>query len=321
MATNPPTPRCVPVTQPFCLTDILDGTQDFRWRPRLDDWYSGVLDGNLLHIRQVGDVLEYRAENDLDKLLRCYFRLDDDLAAARADLRTADPCIATLAGEYPSLRVLRQPDPWECMVAYICSANNSVAGISKIVEKLAKQLGQPVELDCEKRYTFPTPCKVVEAGEQKLAEMGLGLKRRPAYIVAAAKKVCSGELDLQCLAQPKTPYLEARRQLMECSGIGPKIADCIALFALNKSKAFPVDTWISRAIDTHFPDWAASADPPPPAPKGRRESRARLESKAKWARCRFGPNAGLAGQLLFRSQRKERPNPLPCCEDGRVRPA
>ena len=100
----------ISVAQPFDLADVLDGTQDFRWCLRQDGWYSGVLDGNLLHARQTSDGLEYRAGNDPTDLLRRYFRLDDDLDAARAELAAVDARIGELVERYPSLRVLRQPD-------------------------------------------------------------------------------------------------------------------------------------------------------------------------------------------------------------------
>ena len=78
------------IDKPFDLDAILDGTQDFRWCPWRDDWYFGVLNGNLIHIRQVGSVVEYQAESDLHALLRSYFRLDDDIYAIRADISAHD---------------------------------------------------------------------------------------------------------------------------------------------------------------------------------------------------------------------------------------
>ncbi len=162
------------IDQSFDLDAILDGTQDFRWRPWKDDWHSGVLNGNLIHIRQVGGVMEYRADPDLDALLRSYFRLDDDTYAIRADISARDKKIEKLAKKYPHLRVLRQPDPWGCMVAYICSATNNVSRIRTIVESVAGTLGYPVELEGELRHTFPTPDMMLEAGVRPLAELGLG---------------------------------------------------------------------------------------------------------------------------------------------------
>ena len=104
------------VDRHFDLDAILDGTQDFRWRPWRDHWYSGVLSGNLIHIRQINRDVEYRAEADLETLLRSYFRLDDDICAIHADISARDKKIEKLAKKYPHLRVLRQSDHWECIV-------------------------------------------------------------------------------------------------------------------------------------------------------------------------------------------------------------
>ena len=240
------------INHPFDLARTLDGSQDFRWQSLGDDWHSGVLDGNLVHLRQNADILEYRAHaTNLDTLLTSYFRLDEDMDAVYSTLSSLDPYIATLANAYPHLRLLRQPDPWECTVSYLCSANNNVPRIKHIVEGIAQKLGRRLELNGDIRYTFPTPEAVLQAGPDSLREMRLGLDRHN-KIFEAAQSVCMGKLDLPCLAHPETPYDEAKRQLMQCRGIGPKIADCIALFSLNKLEAFPVDTHVKKAATRHF---------------------------------------------------------------------
>ena len=98
------------IDQPFDLDAVLDGTQDFRWHEMGDGWYSGVLSGNLVHIRQSGSGVEYRAHSDLNVLLRAYFRLDDNLDAIYADISSRDDNVARLVTKYPRLRLLRQPD-------------------------------------------------------------------------------------------------------------------------------------------------------------------------------------------------------------------
>ena len=264
---------------------LRDGTQDYRWCPRDDGWYSGVLDGHLVHVRQTDGALEYRADSDLDELLVRYFRLDDDIEAIRSEI-SRDDRVAGLVAKYPDLRITRQPDPWECTVAYICSANNSVERISESVEKIAKKLGRPIELDGDKRHTFPTPQMVLEAGEEALAGLKLGLNRHR-KIVAAAARICEGTLDLDSLSQPGVCYAEAKRRLMVCDGIGGKVADCIALFSLDKLEAFPVDIWVRRAMACYFP----GREPPPD------------DELIIWAQDRFGQYAGYANQFLFREAR------------------
>ena len=271
--------------QPFDLDALLNGTQDFRWRPWRDGWHSGVLDGNLVHVRQAARGVEYIAASDLDSLLISYFRLNDDLAAIRDDISRRDDNMARLVQEYPWLRILRQPDPWECTVSYICSATNNISRISMIVEEIATALGRRLELNGEVRHTFPTAEMVLEAGVGPLEELNLGLDRH-SKIVAAAERVRDGRLDLRYLARPEVCYAEARRRLMECYGIGNKIADCIALFGLDKTEAFPVDRWVARAVAGYFPCGDQPAG----------------DELAKWARRRFGDNAGYANQLLFFGQ-------------------
>ena len=267
------------------LDAVLNGTQDFRWRPWRDGWHSGVLDGNLVHIRQVARGVEYSAASDLDSLLISYFRLNDDLGAIHDDISRRDDNMARLVTEYPWLRILRQPDPWECTVSYICSATNNVRRISTIVEKIAAALGRRLELDGEVRNTFPTSEMVLEAGAGSLMELNLGLDRH-SKIVAAAERIRDGNLDLRYLARPKVCYAETRRRLMECYGIGNKIADCIALFGLEKTAAFPVDRWVTRAAAGYFPCGEQPAG----------------DQLAKWARRHFGDNAGYANQFLFFGQ-------------------
>ncbi len=277
--------RRLAVDQPFDLEAVLHGTQDFRWLPREDGWHSGVLAGNLVRVRQAGDALEYRAGADLDALLRRYFRLDEDVRAIRADISARDVWIAELADQYPHLRLLRQPDPWECAVAYICSARASIPGIARSVEAIAARLGEEMELDGEVRHAFPNPGMVLEAGLGSLEELNLGLNRHR-KIFAAAERVCDGRLDLGYLARPQVCYAEAKRRLMGCYGVGEKIADCIALFALDKAEAFPVDTWVERAMARYFTDRQQ--------PFG--------EDLVMWAQDRFGRHAGYANQLLFMHQ-------------------
>ena len=96
----------------------------------------------------------------------------------------------------------------------------------------------------------------------------------------------TASLDLRYLARPEVCYAEARRRLMECYGIGNKIADCIALFGLDKTEAFPVDRWVARAAAGYFPCGEQPAG----------------DQLANWARRHFGDNAGYANQFLFFGQ-------------------
>lgn len=300
--------RRLPIDQstkyPFKLDDVLNGTQDFRWCRRRDGWYCGVLAGHHIHVRQCGDVLEYRSCPDIDltDLLHSYFRLDDDIDCIYDYISSRSDKVGRIVKEYPSMRIMRQPDRWECMASYILSANSNVGKIQRGVERIAKKLGQPMSLDACKRYTFPTCTSVLEAGVEPLEALGLGLKKHD-KIIDAARRVCGYEvkLDLCRLAKPQVRYDEAKWQLMKCYGIGPKIADCIALFSLDKMEAFPVDVHVRRAAASYFPSQTSPSN----------------DAIVNWAHERFGKYAGYANQFLFYGeyQKSNGASGAPPCEE------
>ena len=284
--------RRLPLTQPFNLDGTLDlNTQDFRWDSFKDGagmrWHSAVLKGHLTHIRQVNGALEYRSSKDADlaDLLYSYFCLGEDTAAVHSALSLADETMRELVSRYPDMRVLRQPDPWETTVAFICTATTSIKGTKTRVERIASQVGSPVVLAGNERWSFPSPRTVLDR-EKCVQKLRLGLDRESKILGAAARVCGSGSppLDLDALARPDVSYPEARWQLLFSRGIGPKVADCISLFALDKPEAFPVDRWVKDAIKRHyFPDGKL--------PFG--------DDLVRWGQERFGRVAGFASQLLF----------------------
>ena len=75
---------------------------------------------------------------------------------------------------------------------------------------------------------------------------------RAKYLLDAAKKVVSGEVDLYNLKN--LPLDDARAELMKIVGVGPKVADCCLLFSHHHTSAFPKDVWIKRAMSVLFGD-------------------------------------------------------------------
>ena len=274
--------------QPFDLAASLESGQAHRWR--LDgDWYAGVVRGKFIKMRQTCGGFEFRsqpsAEDSLVPMLEDYFRLDDDLPAIYAEIRQ-DQRVAAMVDHYPGLRILRT-EPWECLIAFICSANNNIARIHQLMEKMSETFGEPLHLDGQVRYSFPTPADLAEGGEMELRRLGLGF--RAPYVDQATRRVLEGDLDLDELTV--APYAEAKERLMESKGIGPKIADCIAVFSLEKLEAFPIDVWIRRALaEWYFPDQKTPSD------------RVLLE----WAQNHFGRYGGYSQQYLFHGKRLEK---------------
>ena len=273
------------IEQPFDLGASLESGQAHRWK-KSNDWYAGVVHGEFIQIRQTGQVVEFASgpspEETAAIMLRDYFRLDDDINAIYSDINR-DGRVASMVRKYPGLRILRT-EPWECLVAFICSANNNIARIHQLMERMADEFGSPLTLNGYTRHTFPSPADLAEAGEGELRRLGLGF--RAPYVDQASKAVLEGKLDLPDLI--RMPYPEAKAALMEQKGIGSKIADCIAVFSLEKLEAFPIDVWIRRALA----EWYFPGQKTPP-------DRILLE----WAQQHFGRYGGYAQQYLFHGQR------------------
>ena len=288
-------PACFDAGQPIDLEASLLGGQAHRWEKQ-DDWYSGVLWGNLVLARQDGQAIEFLSSptdpQSLLPKLRDYLRLDDDLTAIYANI-TEDANVADQVKRYPGLRVLRQ-EPWECLVAYICSANSNIETIHLNMERLSNEFGSPLKLAIPdpssdspatvKRHTFPSAADLAEAGEADLRRLKLGF--RAPYVHRAAVAVLERRLDLDHLV--RAPYDETKAELMALRGIGDKIADCIALMSLEKLEAFPIDVWVRRALaDWYFPGQKTPTN----------------RTLLPWAQQYFGRYAGYANQYLFHGRR------------------
>ncbi len=279
----------LPAPQPFKLELGWLQAQAFRWCERDDGWYYGFVKGHLIKVCNSGDGIEFRSEASevsLKSDVRSYFRLDQDIKPVHDALRQDDK-LRGLVDVHGGMRVLRQ-DPWECLVAYICSQNNKIERITEIVNKLAKRYGESRTLDGVTWSAFPSPERLAEVDEKELEAMRLGLSREK-RILAFARDVAGRELDLNALA--RLSYTLVKGGLMSYEGIGPKIADCVCLFALGKDEAFPVDRHIESGLKAHYGmSYTAGA------------KNAKL---FEWAKKKFGDNAGYAGQLLFLEQREK----------------
>lgn len=283
----------LPAQQPFRLECEWLNAQAFRWTER-DGWFYGIVAGHLIKVRDDGDGIECEGDAPASAVER-YFRLDEGIKAVHDALREADgEHMPGLIDRYGHIRVLRQ-DPWECLVAYICSARASVDDIRGKLNKLADCCGDTLTLGGVSCPSIPSAERLAGVGVDKLRDLGLGLPHLPGTLHEVATDVTTGNLNLDELS--RRSLAEARARLKNdrkdkdkgYPGIGPKIADCVCLFSLGKDDAFPVDTRIGAALERYYgKKYTPGAE------------NVRLLA---WARETFGDHAGYAGQLLFLDQR------------------
>ena len=268
------------VDQPLDLAVTLDGGQAFRWRLR-DGWRYGVLQDTPVALRQDGPRVEMRTSSTsperMEAALRDYLRLDDDLEDIYSLIDT-DARMHEAIAAYRGLRILRQ-DPWECLVAFICSANSNIPRISNNMMDIAKNFGEPLELDGYVCHSFPPPQRLAQAGEAALRDLKLGFRAN--YVAQAAERVALGELELGPLRT--APYQEAKDALTSLPGVGDKVADCVLLFSLDKLDACPIDRWIRRALE----DWYLDG------------LKLNYKNLRAWSLEKWGAYGGYAQQYLF----------------------
>jgi N-glycosylase/DNA lyase len=281
---------------PFDLDFSLCCGQIFRCKKILGWWY-GVSGDKVFKIRQSGDTLDFEGVNE--EFVKCYFGLNDDLAQITRCV-AKDDYIKEALRRFKGLRIVRQ-DPWECLISFICATYKSIAAIELMLGKLSTQFGEKKVFDGKEFYIFPTVEKIAFASEAALKTCGLGYRAK--YVQATAKKIRAEKVDLESFKA--LPYLEARKALVEFPGVGLKVADCVLLFSLGKTEAFPVDVWVRRIILNHY----ASLLPEELAKKVSSQktlSTRQYEKLNAWGRDYFGKYAGYAQEYLFHYERTRR---------------
>jgi N-glycosylase/DNA lyase len=177
------------------------------------------------------------------------------------------------------LRIIRQP-PWECLATFLTSSLKQVQHIRAISLAIRNRFGRPLRRGEMEVFSYPPPERVAEIPLQKLLECKLGF--RAAYLMATAKRVASGAVDLEALRDLSTQ--DARTVLCELPGVGEKIANCVLLFAYDRLDTVPIDVWIARVLSEVY--FAGRTDVP-------------MRELKSFAADYFGSYAGYAQQYLF----------------------
>lgn len=281
---------------PFDLDFSLCCGQVFRWK-KLGGWWYSATGELILKVRQHHCELEF--ENVNEDFVRRYFGLNDDLHRI-SECIAKDDYICKALRRFEGLRIVRQ-EPWECLIGFICSTYKNIAAIELMLKKLSEKYGEKQVFDGYDFYLFPTVERLAEASEKGLQDCGLGYRAK--YVQRTAKKICDENVKLEDFRN--LPYSEARSKLLELSGVGLKVADCVLLFSLEKLEAFPVDVWVKRVILNHYQNHF-----PESLVKKMQSHNSLTNSEylkiGDFARTYFGAYAGYAQEYLYHFERTQR---------------
>ncbi|XP_062712612.1 N-glycosylase/DNA lyase-like [Aedes albopictus] len=190
-----------------------------------------------------------------ERLLRVYFRLDEDLERCYQQWNKCHVHFENSADQFYAVRQLDQ-DPVENLFSFICSQNNNISRISGLVEKICTHYGERIcEYNGTTFYNFPDAGKLASPQvEQHLRQLSFGYRAK--YIQKSAEEILAkGDLEWFRKLQ-QMDYKEAHRELVTLTGIGPKVADCICLMSLGHLQAIPVDTHVFQIARNYLPHLA-----------------------------------------------------------------
>ena len=250
----------VPLTSnEFCLRYTLGGGQSFRWKSQKEEEWVGVLGDSVLKFYTEGkDQMQCEVMASMDSSVETmkdqvdrFLRTDVDLQVLYTYWSGRDGYFRSLAPRVPGIRMLRQ-DPVETVFAFICSANNNIPRITGMMDKLCKHYGEHIgEALGTSCYSFPSPSQLADAGiEEELRDIGFGYRAK--FIQQTAKIISEKGADWLTSLRDGCEYIEAQAALMQLPGVGPKVADCICLMALDKLEAVPVDTHVWQVAQQHY---------------------------------------------------------------------
>jgi N-glycosylase/DNA lyase len=286
----------------FDLTKTLDSGQVFHWQ-KVGDGFVGAIRDSPVYVEQQGDILRAKIEGGAPATLqmRCTSKIgSQELALLVVDLVeryfALDHPLAEICGSFPKdpvmnaardfcrgLRIIRQPK-WECLATFICSSMKQVAHIRQISLALRKRFGEQRRIGNQLVYTFASPHRLAQASEKELLECKLGYRAKS--LRATARLVSSGKADLESWS--RLSDAELRKRLCALPGVGPKIANCVMLFAYERLRAFPIDVWIERVLRQHYFSGRKKMTP------------LRLR---EFSETYFGEHGGYAQQYLFHHAR------------------
>lgn len=225
---------------------IFECGQCFRWNKEEDGSYTGVIKNGVINVKKIGNDVEFTGvcDENIKQICEEYFNLQTNYEAIKEKLSNIDIYLKNSIEYGNGIRILKQ-DLWETLLSFIISANNNIPRIKTIIERIAKKYGNRIEYRNKMYYTFPTPEMLQNASIDDFRGLGLGF--RDVRIYETVQRTLKGEIDLEKLKQEENTEV-LRKKLLEIPGVGPKVADCVMLFALNRFDVFPVDVWVKRVI-------------------------------------------------------------------------
>ncbi len=255
----------------------LDCGQVFRFTP-FKEGYKVLSADKVCYVHTDG--ARTVVESDSPDYFYNYFDLNRDYSEIVKRAKSYNiPLLTRSAEQCRGLRMLNQ-NREEMIYSFIISQNNNIPRIKGIIERVCAALGERRESEFGEYRAFPTSAALAAADTEFYRAAGAGY--RDEYLSAVSRRIAAeGICGLERLTAAPL-----KAKLLTYKGIGPKVADCIALFGFGKTDSFPVDTWVEKIYREDF--------------KGGLKDRKKI---AEYFVGEFGEYSGFIQQYLFYGKR------------------
>lgn len=238
--------------------------------------------GKLIMVEQANEV-EIKVKTDLEREeVEKALGLDRDLEEIFRTL-PEDENLEKAREELWGLRII-QDEFFPCLISYLCSPQMRIPRIKEMHNKMAEKFGEIREVDGVEMKRFPTLEELSEATEEELRELGIGYRAK--YIVETVD-ILEGDFELEKMAEMS--YEDAREYMKNLYGVGDKVADCVLLFSLGFHEAYPIDTWVKKALEKNYPELHSDE----------------YKEASRNMRNYFGENSGYAQEYIFHAARND----------------
>ncbi|XP_953805.1 7,8 dihydro-8-oxoguanine DNA glycosylase, putative [Theileria annulata] len=231
---------------------LLTTGQSFTWKCVGNKHWVGVLGSSVYEIKQSDDTTLYRTlfGKCSRERLWDYFDLDNEYSV---DFTKAPKPVKQIIKRRSGVRILQQ-DPFECLISFICSSNNNISRITRMLNEIKRNFGtflakSEVNNETFDFYAFPSVDQLRKATPEQLKKLGLGY--RSDFIFKTVEILNSRGLNwLYSLRNEDSDTCKSA--LTSLPGVGRKVADCVSLFSLGKRDVVPVDVHIQKIANTFF---------------------------------------------------------------------
>ncbi|MGN1410976.1 MAG: DNA-3-methyladenine glycosylase family protein [Oscillospiraceae bacterium] len=222
----------------FDLAQTLDCGQAFRWSKIDENSWHGYALNDYLKLQQTNDSIIFKdtTEEKFKSKWVEYFDLSTDYEALKREFSQADETLKKACEFASGIRLLKQ-NSWECLISFIISQNNNIPRIKLIISRLCEHYGK-----------FPSAEMLKDETVESLEYLKSGFRAK--YLIDAIQKVNSHEVDLDKISNMDIE--QARTELMKIKGVGAKVSECVLLFGMYRTEAFPIDVWIKRVLQEYY---------------------------------------------------------------------